>query len=273
MTRYDAVNYISHGIAKRPGVSEARPVRGVDEETESKNGEDSKKKGDALDTYCVNLNKKARDGKIDPVIGRNAEINRAIQVLCRRQKNNPVFVGEAGVGQTAIAEGLAKRIVDSEVPEVLAAATVFSLDMGTLLAGTRYRGDGRFDFLDANRFLALVLGDQHLRRARLVDHVDRLVRQLAVMDVARRQLHRSLDGFVGVFQPVIILEIGLQALEDRNRVFHRRLVDVDLLETPDQRAVLLEILPVLLVGGRADAADRTRRQRRLQQVRRVHGAA
>src|SRR5260221_8619092 len=141
MTRYDAVNYISHGIAKRPGVSEARPVRGVDEETETKGNEDSKKKGEALETYCVNLNKKARDGKIDPVIGRNSEINRAIQVLCRRQKNNPLFVGEAGVGKTAIAEGLAKRIVDSEVPEVLSAATVFSLDMGTLLAGTRYRGD------------------------------------------------------------------------------------------------------------------------------------
>src|SRR6202162_6457780 len=141
MTRYDAVNYISHGIAKRPGVSEARPVRGVDEETETKGNEDSKKKGEALDTYCVNLNKKARDGKIDPVIGRNDEISRAIQVLCRRQKNNPLVVGEAGVGKTAIAEGLAKPIVDSEVPEVLAAATVFSLDMGTLLAGTRYRGD------------------------------------------------------------------------------------------------------------------------------------
>jgi ATP-dependent Clp protease ATP-binding subunit ClpA len=131
----------SHGIAKRPGVSEARPVRGVDEETEAKGNDDSKKKGEALETYCVNLNKKARDGKIDPVIGRNSEINRAIQVLCRRQKNNPLFVGEAGVGKTAIAEGLAKRIVDSEVPEVLSAATVFSLDMGTLLAGTRYRGD------------------------------------------------------------------------------------------------------------------------------------
>src|SRR5471032_1150616 len=141
MTRYDAVNYISHGIAKRPGLSEARPVRDVDEATETKGNEDSKKKGEALETYCVNLNKKARDGKIDPVIGRNAEINRAIQVLCHRQKNNPLFVGEAGVGKTAIAEGLAKRIVDSEVPEVLAAATVFSLDMGTLLAGTHYRGD------------------------------------------------------------------------------------------------------------------------------------
>src|SRR4030088_1746955 len=141
MTRYDAVNYISHGIAKRPGVSEARPVRGVDEETETKGNEDSKKKGEALETYCVNLNKKARDGKIDPVIGRNSEINRAIQVLCRRQKNNPLFVGEAGVGKTAIAEGLARRIINNEVPDVLRNATVFALDMGTLLAGTRYRGD------------------------------------------------------------------------------------------------------------------------------------
>jgi ATP-dependent Clp protease ATP-binding subunit ClpA len=140
MTRYDAVNYISHGIAKRPGASESRPVRGAEEESESKS-EDAKKKGDALEAYCVNLNKKARDGKIDPVIGREAEINRAIQILCRRQKNNPLFVGDAGVGKTAIAEGLAKRIVDSQVPDVLSGSTVFSLDMGTLLAGTRYRGD------------------------------------------------------------------------------------------------------------------------------------
>src|SRR5205807_1284295 len=140
MTRYDAVNYISHGIAKRPGASESRPVRGAEEESESKS-DDAKKKGDALEAYCVNLNKKARDGKIDPVIGREAEINRAIQILCRRQKNNPLFVGDAGVGKTAIAEGLAKRIVDSEVPDVLSGSTVFSLDMGTLLAGTRYRGD------------------------------------------------------------------------------------------------------------------------------------
>src|SRR5436853_1328407 len=140
MTRYDAVNYISHGIAKRPGASESRPVRGAEEESESKS-EDAKKKGDALEAYCVNLNKKARDGKIDPVIGREAEINRAIQILCRRQKTNPLVVGDAGVGKTAIAEGLAKRIVDSEVPDVLSGSTVFSLDMGTLLAGTRYRGD------------------------------------------------------------------------------------------------------------------------------------
>ena len=147
MTRYDAVNYISHGIAKRPGASEAKPVRGADEEGASERPSDEgeargpKKKGDALDAYCVNLNKKARDGKIDPLIGRHAEVERTIQVLCRRQKNNPLLVGDPGVGKTAIAEGLARKIIQREVPEVLAEATVFSLDMGTLLAGTRYRGD------------------------------------------------------------------------------------------------------------------------------------
>src|SRR3974390_26921 len=141
MTRYDAINYISHGIAKRPGLSESRPVRGVEEEADTKGSDEPKKKGDALDAYCVNLNKKAKDGKIDPLIGRDSEINRTIQVLCRRQKNNPLFVGDAGVGKTAIAEGLARRIVHGEVPDVLKGATVFALDMGTLLAGTRYRGD------------------------------------------------------------------------------------------------------------------------------------
>src|SRR5512142_906357 len=142
MTRYDAVNYISHGIAKRPGMTESRPVRGSEEEADTKgNGDEPKKKGDALEAYCINLNKKARDGKIDPLIGRDPEISRTIQVLCRRQKNNPLFVGEAGVGKTAIAEGLARRIVNGEVPDVLKGATVFALDMGTLLAGTRYRGD------------------------------------------------------------------------------------------------------------------------------------
>ncbi|HEY5217138.1 MAG TPA: ATP-dependent Clp protease ATP-binding subunit ClpA, partial [Pseudolabrys sp.] len=141
MTRYDAINYISHGIAKRPGLTESRPVPGVEEEADTKSGDEPKKKGDALEAYCVNLNKKAKDGKIDPLIGRDAEISRTIQVLCRRQKNNPLFVGEAGVGKTAIAEGLARRIVHGEVPDVLKGTTVFALDMGTLLAGTRYRGD------------------------------------------------------------------------------------------------------------------------------------
>ncbi len=102
---------------------------------------DSKKKEGALEAYCVNLNKKAREGRIDPLIGREAEVMRTIQVLCRRHKNNPLLVGDPGVGKTAIAEGLARKIVKNEVPEVLADATVFALDMGTLLAGTRYRGD------------------------------------------------------------------------------------------------------------------------------------
>ncbi len=141
MTRYDAVNYISHGIAKRPGMAETKPVRGIEDETDTKPGDDGKKKTDALEAYCVNLNKKARDGKIDPLIGREAELARTIQVLCRRQKNNPLYVGEPGVGKTAIAEGLARHIVNGEVPDVLKTSTVFALDMGSLLAGTRYRGD------------------------------------------------------------------------------------------------------------------------------------
>src|SRR5947208_12193176 len=147
MTRYDAVNYISHGIAKRPGLSDtSKTPRGADDDSdrsEAKDGKDSdsKKKEGALDAYCVNLNRKAKDGRIDPLIGREAEVQRTIQVLCRRQKNNPLLVGDPGVGKTAIAEGLARKIVKGEVPEVLAGATVFALDMGTLLAGTRYRGD------------------------------------------------------------------------------------------------------------------------------------
>src|SRR6201997_2853263 len=148
MTRYDAVNYISHGIAKRPGFSDTRRIpRGTEDDAEARetreakeNGESKKKEG-ALEAYCVNLNRKARDGRIDPLIGREGEVQRTIQVLCRRQKNNPLLVGDPGVGKTAIAEGLARKIVKGEVPEVLAGATVFALDMGTLLAGTRYRGD------------------------------------------------------------------------------------------------------------------------------------
>jgi ATP-dependent Clp protease ATP-binding subunit ClpA len=141
MTRFDAVQYISHGIAKRAGMAEPRGVRGVDDEQASETGEDKKPGQDALNTYCVNLNKKARDGRIDPLIGREQEVLRTIQVLCRRQKNNPLLVGDPGVGKTAIAEGLARKILRGEVPEVLKNATIFSLDMGALLAGTRYRGD------------------------------------------------------------------------------------------------------------------------------------
>ena len=139
MTRFDAVNYISHGIAKAPGRNEAKRVSGADDDAAA---EKVVKKGtEALEAYCVNLNKKAAGGKIDPLIGRDQEVERTIQILCRRSKNNPLYVGDPGVGKTAIAEGLARRIVHGEVPDVLENATIFSLDMGSLLAGTRYRGD------------------------------------------------------------------------------------------------------------------------------------
>ncbi len=139
MSRLDAVNYISHGIAKARARAESRRVHGADAEAA---GERVVKSGtEALDAYCVNLNKKARAGKIDPLIGREAEVDRTIQILCRRTKNNPLYVGDPGVGKTAIAEGLALRIVRGQVPEVLRGATIFGLDMGSLLAGTRYRGD------------------------------------------------------------------------------------------------------------------------------------
>ncbi len=139
MTRFDAVQYISHGIAKRAGMSEPKTVHGTEEDLGE--GEDRKPGQDALQNYCVNLNEKAKDGGIDPLIGRQNEVMRTIQVLCRRQKNNPLLVGDPGVGKTAIAEGLARRIIKKEVPDVLQDATIFALDMGSLLAGTRYRGD------------------------------------------------------------------------------------------------------------------------------------
>ena len=137
MTRYDAVNYIAHGIAKKAGASEAKPVKGAEDEDKPS----VKTGGEALEAYCINLNEKAKQGKVDPLIGRANEVERCIQILCRRTKNNPLLVGEPGVGKTAIAEGLARKIVNRQVPDVLSGATIFSLDMGALLAGTRYRGD------------------------------------------------------------------------------------------------------------------------------------
>jgi ATP-dependent Clp protease ATP-binding subunit ClpA len=142
MTRLDAVNFISHGIAKAPGKSAPRADKASSSQDSSEQEEKTNRRGqDALSNYCVNLNKKAQNGKIDPLIGRESEIERTIQILCRRTKNNPLYVGDPGVGKTAIAEGLAKRIVEGDVPEVLAKSTIYALDMGALLAGTRYRGD------------------------------------------------------------------------------------------------------------------------------------
>ena len=140
VTRLDVVNFIAHGIKK---TEPPEPIKGNEPgstESEKEEAADSGK-GSPLDQFTQNLNQLAKDGKIDPLIGRDAEVERVIQILCRRRKNNPLLVGEAGVGKTAIAEGLAWRITQGEVPDVLASATVYSLDMGALLAGTKYRGD------------------------------------------------------------------------------------------------------------------------------------
>ncbi|WP_033923465.1 ATP-dependent Clp protease ATP-binding subunit ClpA [Sphingomonas sp. 37zxx] len=141
MSRLDAVSFISHGVGKGSTPTEAREVKGVAEEEKpaQKSGKDAKES--ALKQFCVDLNEKAKNGKIDPLIGRGPEVDRTVQILCRRSKNNPLYVGDPGVGKTAIAEGLARKIVEGDVPEVLLPAVIYSLDMGALLAGTRYRGD------------------------------------------------------------------------------------------------------------------------------------
>ena len=147
MTRYDAVNFIAHGVAKDPAYGETRPVQGVSDMDGEKSKSDSSgpeavEQGEsALAKYCVDLNEKARRGDVDPLIGRDHEVERCIQVLCRRRKNNPLLVGDPGVGKTAIAEGLPHKVVQGETPKVLSKTTIYSLDMGALLAGTRYRGD------------------------------------------------------------------------------------------------------------------------------------
>jgi ATP-dependent Clp protease ATP-binding subunit ClpA len=139
VTRLDVVNFISHGITKSPQGEEK--AKGKDGEKEEEPAEGREAQASPLEQYTVNLNQMAKDGKIDPLIGREPEVERVIQVLCRRRKNNPLLVGEAGVGKTAIAEGLAWRVVKGDVPEILEQSNVYSLDMGALLAGTKYRGD------------------------------------------------------------------------------------------------------------------------------------
>ena len=139
MSRLDAVSYISHGVGKAGQPTENREVKGTEEEKAQK--QDSKKGESALKQFCVNLNEKAENGKVDPLIGRGPEVDRTVQILCRRSKNNPLYVGDPGVGKTAIAEGLARKIIEGDVPDVLRPAVIYSLDMGALLAGTRYRGD------------------------------------------------------------------------------------------------------------------------------------
>ncbi|MDT2078508.1 MAG: AAA family ATPase, partial [Planktomarina sp.] len=143
MTRYDAVNFIAHGVAKDPDFVESRPIVGAEDEDTTYEGEagETAKKESALAKYCVDLNEKSLQGDVDPLIGRDLEVERCIQVLCRRRKNNPLLVGDPGVGKTAIAEGLARKITQGQTPAILSKTTIYSLDMGSLLAGTRYRGD------------------------------------------------------------------------------------------------------------------------------------
>ena len=143
MTRYDAVNFIAHGVAKDPDFVESRPIVGAEDEDNLFDGEAGKaaEKDSALEKYCIDLNAKSLQGDVDPLIGRDLEVERCIQVLCRRRKNNPLLVGDPGVGKTAIAEGLARKITQGQTPAILSKTTIYSLDMGSLLAGTRYRGD------------------------------------------------------------------------------------------------------------------------------------
>ena len=143
MTRYDAVNFIAHGVAKDPDFVESRPIVGAEDEDTLFDGEAGKaaEKDSALEKYCIDLNAKSLQGDVDPLIGRDLEVERCIQVLCRRRKNNPLLVGDPGVGKTAIAEGLARKITQGQTPAILSKTTIYSLDMGSLLAGTRYRGD------------------------------------------------------------------------------------------------------------------------------------
>src|ERR1700712_2445375 len=140
MSRLDAVSFISHGVGKGASSPEASTPKGASDEEKPAKSEKGKSES-ALKQFTVDLNEKAKNGKVDPLIGRMPEVDRTIQILCRRSKNNPLYVGDPGVGKTAIAEGLARKIIEGDVPEVLLPAVIYSLDMGALLAGTRYRGD------------------------------------------------------------------------------------------------------------------------------------
>ncbi|MFP6686529.1 MAG: Clp protease N-terminal domain-containing protein, partial [Polyangiaceae bacterium] len=141
VTRFDVVNYLSHGISKRDGGALTGPIETGGESAGGGDDEEDAPSADPLAAFTSNLNERAAEGEIDPLIGRMKEIDRVIQILCRRRKNNPMLVGDAGVGKTAIAEGLAKKIHDGEVPELVKDCVIYSLDMGSLLAGTRFRGD------------------------------------------------------------------------------------------------------------------------------------
>ena len=240
MTRFDAVNFVSHGIAKIPAHSEAKRVSGADTDAQ---GEKVVKKGtEALDAYCVNLNRKAMSGKIDPLIGRESEIERTIQILCRRSKNNPLYVGDPGVGKTAIAEGLARRIVHGEVPEVLKEATIFALDMGSLLAGTRYRGD--FE----ERLKAVISEVEHLPGAVLfIDEIHTIIGAGATsggaMDASNLLKPALASGVLRCIGSTTYKEYRSYFEKDRALVRRFQKIDVNEPSVEDSVKILMGIKP------------------------------
>jgi ATP-dependent Clp protease ATP-binding subunit ClpA len=199
MSRLDAVSFLSHGVGKggKPAAApEPEAKETPKEKAEAKGG----KKESALDQFTVNLNEKAKCGKVDPLIGRTAEVDRTIQILCRRSKNNPLYVGDPGVGKTAIAEGLARKIIESDVPDVLLPAVIYSLDMGALLAGTRYRGgDGAGG--DARRDPVHRRNSHRDRRGRHQRRRDGCVEPFETCAVGRHDPLHRLHDLQGVSQP------------------------------------------------------------------------
>ena len=225
ISRIDVVNFISHGISKIEGTSEDS------EEAELGEGEEAEgeKRSSALESFATNLNEEAKAGRIDPLVGRDEEVERAVQILCRRRKNNPLLVGESGVGKTAIAEGLAKRIVDAKVPEVVAQSTIYALDLGALVAGTKYRGD--FE----KRFKA-VLGELKKQEGSIlfIDEIHTIIGAGAasggVMDASNLLKPLLTSGQIRCMGSTTYQEY--RGIFDKDRALSRRFQKIDVVE-PD----------------------------------------
>jgi ATP-dependent Clp protease ATP-binding subunit ClpB len=226
------------------------------QQVDDPNAEDTRQ---ALERYTIDLTERAEQGKLDPIVGRDEEIRRTIQILQRRTKNNPVLIGEPGVGKTAIVEGLAQRIVNNEVPEGLRGKRILSLDMGALIAGAKFRGE----FEERLKAVLNDLAKQEGQIILFIDEVDRLVGQLAATDVAVRQGCRRHDRGVGDLDAMVNLVAFLQAAQNRYRVFDGRLVDEHLLETAFQRRILFDVFAVLVERRRSHAMKLAARQRGL----------
>ena len=224
INRIDVVNYIAHGISKVPGEEPATEGAGSSREAAGEGGQES-----ALETFTTNLNEQAKAGRIDPLVGREDELERVVQVLCRRRKNNPLLVGESGVGKTAIAEGLAKRIVDRQVPEVVAESTIYTLDLGALLAGTKYRGDFEKRF-------KMVLAE--LKKAEgailFIDEVHTIIGAGAasggVMDASNLLKPLLTSGLIRCMGSTTYQEF--RGIFDKDRALSRRFQKIDIVE-PD----------------------------------------